>query len=139
MFANRIAVVTGGASGIGRAVAYKLAKENASIVIADINLSGAEQTIHLIKEDIKSENKHIAVECDVSKLDSIRSLYQKVSDTYDKRAATLLVNCAGVIRDKMFMDLTEEDFNIVIAVNLKGTFFVTQVCKSDLSDKFTYI
>lgn len=127
MFANRIAVVTGGGSGIGRTVAFKLAKEGASVVIADFNLKGAEQTKQLIEEETKSGGKHIAVEVDVSKLASIVNLYQTVSDNYEKEPATLLVNCAGITRDKLFINMTEEDFDLVIDVNLKGTFLATQV------------
>jgi len=127
MFANRIAVVTGAGSGIGRAVAYKLAKENASVVIADLDLDGAKRTKELIEEVGKSDNKHITVEVDVSVKDSVQTLFKVIEDNYEKRSASLLVNCAGITRDKMFMDMTEEDLDKVIAVNLKGTFLATQI------------
>lgn len=126
MFANRIAVVTGGGSGIGRAVAHRLAKERASVVIADQNLNGAQETKQLI-DDKQTDAKHIAVECDVSRLESIRSLFKAVNDTYGQKAATLLVNSAGITRDKFIVDMSEQDFDTVLAVNLKGTFLPTQV------------
>lgn len=127
MFANRIALITGGGSGIGRAVANLLAKESASVVIADQNISGANRTKQLIEENCKTQSKHIAVEVDVSKIESIRNLFKTVEDNYEKRAATLLVNCAGITRDKFMVDLTEQEFDKVIDVNLKGTFLATQV------------
>ena len=126
MFANRIAVVTGGGSGIGRAVAQRLAKERASVVIADQNLNGAKETKQLIDGN-SSDAKHIAVECDVSRMDSVKNLFHTLVDNYSNKAATLLVNSAGITRDKFIVDMSEQDFDKVIAVNLKGTFLATQV------------
>jgi NAD(P)-dependent dehydrogenase (short-subunit alcohol dehydrogenase family) len=127
MFANRIAVVTGGGSGIGRAVCRILAKENASVVVADTNVSGAEETKRMISDSKDNQSKHIALEIDVSKSDSIKNLFKSVNDNYNNRVATVLVNCAGITRDQWLIDITEQDFDKVIDVNLKGTFLATQV------------
>ncbi|CAG2163050.1 unnamed protein product [Oppiella nova] len=138
MFANRIAVVTGGGSGIGRAVASLLAKESACLVVADQNISGAKQTIELIEKSGQSSGKHIPVEVDVSQKESLKRLFQSVTDNYDNRVATLLVNCAGITRDKMVVDMTEEEFDKVLAVNLKGTFLATQLfCQQMIERKQT--
>ena len=77
MFAKRVAIVTGGGSGIGRAVAVVLAKEMASVVIADINLNEAEETKRLI--DNLSDSKHLAIECDVSQKQSVSDLFEVIS------------------------------------------------------------
>ncbi|CAG2113247.1 unnamed protein product [Medioppia subpectinata] len=138
MFANRIAVVTGGGSGIGRAVASILAKESASLVVADQNISGAKQTIELIEKNTKTGGKHIPFEVDVSQLDSLQRLFKSVTDNYDNKVATLLVNCAGITRDKLIVEMTEQDFDKVLDVNLKGTFMATQLfCQQMIEKKLT--
>ena len=98
MFANSIAVVTGGGSGIGRAVAHRLAKERASVVIADQNLKGAQETKQLCERD-GTDAKHVAIECDVSRMEDIKSVFKAVNDSFGQKAATLLVNSAGITRD----------------------------------------
>lgn len=136
MFANRIAVVTGGGSGIGRAVARILAKESASVVVADMNISGAQETQQLIFDQNNSQTKHIALEVDVSKSDSIKELFKSVKDNYNDSVVTLLVNCAGITRDQWMIEMTEKDFDKVIDVNLKGTFLTTQLaCKLMIDHK----
>ena len=122
MFSGRIAVVTGGGSGIGRAVCLALARENASVVVADANNNGAKETVNLIG----SGDKHLPLEVDVTRSDSVKQLFDNVKQKYNN-AATVLVNCAGITRDHFLVDMSEEDFDKVINVNLKGTFLATKV------------
>ncbi|XP_054156017.1 estradiol 17-beta-dehydrogenase 8-like [Oppia nitens] len=138
MFANRIALITGGGSGIGRAVANILAKESASIVIADQSINGANETKQLIESQVKSGVKHLSLEVDVSQMDSLKRVFKAINENYDNRVATLLVNCAGITRDQMMTKLSEQDFDKVIAVNLKGTFMATQLfCQQMIENKQT--
>ncbi|KAH9414800.1 hypothetical protein DERP_008641 [Dermatophagoides pteronyssinus] len=131
MFANRIAIVTGGGSGIGRAVCKLLAKENASIIVADRNVKGAQETIASM-----TEGQHVAVEVDVAKLDSVKSMFELVNKTYgSEEVATLLVNSAGITKDGWVIDMKPEDFDQVLDVSLKGTFYTTQLACKTMIDK----
>lgn len=136
MFANRIAIVTGGAAGIGRATCNLLAKENASIVVADLNLKGVQETIQSLP---KSTGKHLAVELDVSKKDSVYSMFDQIRKNYgETELATLVVNCAGMTKDNWLIEMSEDDFDRVIDVNLKGTFYTTKMaCKLMIDQKKT--
>lgn len=137
MFTNRIAIVTGGGSGIGRAVCQMLAKENASVLVADRNLDGAKETMASL--ETKSKSQHTAFEIDVAKSDSVRAMFEEVSKVYGAdSAATLLVNSAGITKDGWMVDMSEEDFDQVLAVNLRGTFLPTQLaCKRMIELKKT--
>lgn len=133
MFANRIAIVTGGASGIGRALCQLLAKEKASIIVADRNLNGAKETVNSMSSD---GCKHYPVEIDVAKLDSVKSMFDFISKSYGTdEVATLVANCAGITRDGWLIDMSEEDFNQVVDVSLKGTFFTSQTACKLMIDK----
>lgn len=127
MFSNRIAIVTGGGSGIGRAVCQILAKENGSVIVADINLKNVNETVNILN----NPNNHLPVEVDVSNLKSVNAMFEHVSQRFGANSvACALANCAGITRDSWMLDMTEENFNQVIDVNLKGTFFTTQqFCK----------
>lgn len=127
MFRNQIAIVTGGGSGIGRAVCRLLANENASVLVADQNLAGAKETLSMIS----SQGQHAVVQVDVSKPESVREMFESVSKTYGSDSvAQLLVNSAGITRDGWMLKMSPEDFDLVLAVNLKGTFLATQLaCK----------
>ncbi|KAH9497776.1 hypothetical protein DERF_013736, partial [Dermatophagoides farinae] len=131
MFANRIAIVTGGGSGIGRAVCKLLAKENASVIVADRNVKSAQETITSM-----NGGQHVAVEVDVAKLDSIKSMFESVNKTYGSdEVVTLLVNSAGITKDGWMIDMKPEDFDQVLDVSLKGTFYTTQIACKTMIDK----
>jgi 17beta-estradiol 17-dehydrogenase/3alpha(17beta)-hydroxysteroid dehydrogenase (NAD+) len=125
--AGRIAVVTGAGSGIGRAVCNILAKEHANIVAADINSEFAKATVaNLVHGDGSS---HLSFGLDVSKKDGVEKVFSELLDYY-KKPATILVNCAGITRDGQLKEMTEEQFDEVVNVNLKGTYLPSQVaCK----------
>nr|XP_046919155.1 (3R)-3-hydroxyacyl-CoA dehydrogenase-like [Dermatophagoides farinae] len=131
MFANRIAIVTGGGSGIGRAVCKLLAKENASVIVADRNVKSAQETITSM-----NGGQHVAIEVDVAKLDSIKSMFESVNKTYGSdEVVTLLVNSAGITKDGWMIDMKPEDFDQVLDVSLKGTFYTTQIACKTMIDK----
>lgn len=117
---GKLALVTGGGRGIGRAVCQVLSRENAEVVVSDLSLENCNQTLSSL-----SQKKHLAVESDVSSLTSVKSCFQQILDEY-KRAPDIIVNSAGITRDGFMLRMKEEDFDKVIDVNLKGTFYVTQ-------------
>ena len=105
-------IVTGGAMGIGKAMAARLAAEGASVCIADINLDAAESTA---KEITKAGGSAFAVPCDVTKRDAIKKAIQTTVARFGK--LDVMFNNAGVAKAKPFLDVTEEDWELVMRVN----------------------
>jgi len=119
---DKVAVVTGAGSGIGRAVAIAFAKEGARVVVNDRRQDGmGEETVALIEA---AGGEAVYVEADVSREAEVERLVQTAVDTYGR--LDVLVNNAGVAIYKPLQELTEQDFDLVVAVNLKGTFFGTK-------------
>ena len=114
---DKVAIVTGAAQGIGEAIAMKLADSGAKIVVSDINESAGNQVIN----NIKSKNTDaIFVRADVSKNDDAQKIIEIAIEKFEK--IDILVNNAGITRDNLLMRMTEEEWDSVIAVNLKGTY-----------------
>jgi len=124
VLSGRLALVTGGGSGIGRAVCQVLARDNARVVVADLNIDSCKHT----EKDLRSD-EHYSVATDVSQSDSVSECFQKVLEKY-KRPPDIIVNSAGITKDGFLLRMKEEDFDQVIDVNLKGTFLVTQAAAS---------
>ncbi len=117
---NKVAIVTGGAAGIGYATAERLLQEKAKVVIADVNNEeGLEAARNLNKI-----NSCTFIHCDVSQRLDVHNLIASCLDTYGN--IDILVNNAGIIVGGDFLDISEADFDRVIAVNLKGAFLVGQ-------------
>ena len=118
MFKNKTALVTGASRGIGRAIALALAEEGAAIVINYVNnRSLAEEVVREIEE---SGGKALAVCADVSNFEEAGALVGKAKELFG--SVDILVNNAGVTKDGLIMRMTEEDFDRVLEVNLKGAF-----------------
>ncbi|XP_022325905.2 (3R)-3-hydroxyacyl-CoA dehydrogenase-like [Crassostrea virginica] len=131
MLSGRLALITGAGSGIGRAVCRVFASEGATIIGADMNEKGVEETMAMIQ----GSGDHLSFQCDVSNSASVTNLVDKIKEKYSA-APQIAVNAAGITRDKTMMKLTEEDFEKVINVNLKGTWLINKaVGKAMLSDK----
>ena len=118
---GKIAVVTGAGQGIGREISLFLAKHGANVVVGDLNLEAAEQ---VTKEIEKLGTKSIAYQVDVSQKNSAHGLIQSAIDTFGD--IDILVNNAGITKDAMLHKMTEEQFDQVIAVHMKGTFLCMQ-------------
>ena len=115
---DKIAIVTGGSRGIGREICLKFASLGANLVINYIGDKGpAEETR---AECEKCGVKAVLSEGDVSKTADCERLFQTAMDTFGR--VDILVNNAGITRDNLLMRMSEEEFDAVIAVNLKGTF-----------------
>jgi len=112
---NKVALVTGGASGIGRATALIFAREGAIVVAADLVAEGGEATVQAIK---KAGGDAAFVKCDVSKASDVEALIKKTVATYGRLDCAF--NNAGVGPFGTTAECTEEDWDITINVNLKG-------------------
>lgn len=113
---DKVALITGGASGIGRATALAFAREGAEVVVADVAVEGGEETIHLIKE---AGGEAIFVKCDVSKAAEVKAMVDRTVEVYGR------LNCAsnnagmeGILSS--IVDYPEEIWNKVLSVNLTG-------------------
>ena len=115
---GKTAIVTGGGRGIGRAISVKLASEGANVVICDIAINeAAEETVKLIEaQGVKAA----AFKADVTSPEDAENLFKQATEEFG--AVDILVNNAGVTRDNLLMRMKEEEFDLVIATNLKGTY-----------------
>jgi 3-oxoacyl-[acyl-carrier protein] reductase len=117
-FNNRVAVITGGARGIGRAIAETFAQRGAKVVIADLQYELAKSSAEEIKETTGREA--LAVEVNVSDLSSAKEMIDSALTKFEH--VDILINNAGITRDTLIMRMDEDDWNAVINVNLKGAF-----------------
>ena len=119
--ANKTAVVTGAASGIGAAVAKALAHEHCNVILADRDNQRLQQVAQACSRIIASDNVTFAtVECDVAVESQVQALFRNLSTI--SSPATILVNCAGITRDGWIGKMSVEQWQQVQDVNLKGTF-----------------
>lgn len=120
--AGKVAIVTGGSSGIGQGIVDRYASEGASVVI---DYFGNADAANQMKAKIESNGgKAIAVQADISKVSESQKLVDAAWDAFGK--ADILVNNAGIEKGSDFVDVTEADYDLVLNVNLKGPFFTTQ-------------
>ncbi|KAF2884174.1 hypothetical protein ILUMI_22001 [Ignelater luminosus] len=131
---GKLTFVTGAGSGIGRAACQILAREGARIIAADRNINSANQVVEAISKKQPSSIKHLSLNIDVSQSESIKNALKQVLDVY-KEPPTVIVNCAGITRDNFLLKLSEQDFQEVIDVNLKGTFLTTQIFAQAIVEK----
>jgi len=118
---GKVALVTGGAQGIGKVTALLLASKAAHVAVSDINMEGAVQAAKEIKG---LGRKGLALEGDVSNpADAERIVVETVEQL---GGIDILVNNAGITRDRLLLRMTEEDWDVVLNVNLKGTFNCTK-------------
>ena len=113
---SRVAVVTGGGSGIGRVTALMFVREGAKVVIADISVEGGEETVRMIK---KAGGEAIFVKTDVSKAGEVEALINKTAEVYGRLDCAF--NNAGIFPKEAYTAVcTEEDFDRGMSINLKG-------------------
>lgn len=118
---GRVALVTGAAQGIGRAIALALAEVGADIAGGDVNLEGMEKTA---KEIEALGRKALAVKLDVSDPASVKEAVGKVLEAWGK--IDILVNNAGITKDNLIMRMKREDWDRVLSINLNGAFHCIQ-------------
>ena len=120
---KKIAVVTGAAQGIGEAIAMTLAKEGASIAVIDINPDKAGEVAAKIKQmGVDSESYKV----DVSNTNEVEETANKIMERFKK--IDILVNNAGITKDNLLIRMSEQEWDAVININLKGVFNWTKAC-----------
>ncbi|XOB42258.1 MAG: SDR family NAD(P)-dependent oxidoreductase [Candidatus Nealsonbacteria bacterium] len=124
---DKTAIVTGARRGMGRTHALALAKEGAKVVVSDISLEDCQKVVDEIKS---AGGQAIAIKCDVSKKSEIEEMVKQTLKEFNK--IDILVNNAGVLQFKPFLELTEEDWDKTLAVNLKGYFLCAQACAKEM-------
>jgi glucose 1-dehydrogenase len=121
-FAGKVAIVTGSESGIGKAIAIRLGSEGASVVV-DF-LSNVEEAADTKAKVEAAGGQAITVEADISKLPDVQNLVEEAWQQFG--GCHILVNNAGVERHAPFIEASEADYDLVMNINLKGAFFLTQ-------------
>ncbi|MEX1264774.1 MAG: SDR family NAD(P)-dependent oxidoreductase [Actinomycetota bacterium] len=126
---GRTAFVTGAGSGIGRAIASRLADEGAAVAVADVRLEGARQTVAAIDA---AGGRALAIELDVRVPAQAEAARDAALEAFG--AIQLLVNNAGLVRMSMLDDLEEEEWDLVLDTNLKGMYVVTRAIAPVIGD-----
>jgi len=133
MLSGRLALVTGGARGIGRAVCQVLANDGARVVVADLDRDGCEETLKSLKQE-----DHHAIKLDVSSGESVKDAMKQITEKY-QTCPDAVVNSAGITMDGYLLKMTDDNFDKVIDVNLKGTYRINKIAASAMkSAKLEY-
>jgi 3-oxoacyl-[acyl-carrier protein] reductase len=127
--ADRVALVSGAASGIGRAIAILFAREGAKVAVVDKNLEGAES---VVKEIEQLNGQALALQCDVSEE---KEADQTVKETGEQLGNVgILVNCAGIAGANLLVDMTTEEWHSMLRTHLDGTFFFSRAIINGMKD-----
>ena len=125
---GKVAIITGARRGMGKSHALKLAKAGAKIVVSDISL---EECQKVVKEIEKGGGKALAVKCDVTKREQVDEMVKKTIKKFGR--IDILVNNAGICQFKPFLELTEEDWDKTLDINLKGYFLCAQAAAKEMA------
>ncbi|MGE5633221.1 MAG: 3-oxoacyl-ACP reductase FabG [Caulobacteraceae bacterium] len=126
---EKVAIITGSARGIGKATAVKFVQEGAKVVVCDVNIDQVNETVEELK---KLGGKVIGLKVDVTNRESIKKLFEDAVAAFGR--IDILVNNAGITADGTLVKMTEEDFDKVINVNLKGVFNCGQAAAAYFSE-----
>ena len=118
---NKVALVTGGAQGIGKTISEELVRNGVHVVLGDVNLEGAQATAEAINNSGGSAS---AVKIDVSNPAEVKQVFDSIMK--DKKPVDILINNAGITRDGLMIRMKEVDWDIVLNINLKGSFLCSQ-------------
>ncbi len=121
MFEGKVALVTGAARGIGQAIAKKLATEGCDVALCDLKAEWLAETVALIEA---AGRKVKCFEADVSQAAAVEAAVDGVVEAFGK--VDILINNAGITKDTLMIRMSEQDWDAVISVNLKGTFLFTK-------------
>lgn len=118
---GRVAIVTGAAQGIGRAIAETLAEAGADIVVADLDPTRSKEAVAAVE---KAGRKALNIKVNVADANDTKAMAEQILKDWGK--IDILVNNAGITRDGLLLRMKEEDWNVVLQVNLNGTFHCTK-------------
>lgn len=124
-FKDRVALITGGARGIGAATAQLFAKEGARVAVSDLDEAPA--------KEVASPIGGIAIACNVSDREQVEAMVERTVKELGR--LDILVTCAGIIRDNLLFKMTDEDWDSVIDTHLKGTFLCARAAQRHMVDQ----
>jgi len=124
---GKTAIVTGARRGIGRAIALALAREGANVVVSDINQDDCQKVVDEIE---KLGRRGLALKCDVGSSNDVEDMVKRIVAEFGK--VDILVNNAGIIAYKPFLELTDEEWDKTLNVNLKGQFLCARAAGRDM-------
>jgi len=125
---GQVAIITGARRGMGKSHALVLAKAGAKVVVADISLEDCER---VVKEIEKQKGEAIAIKCDVTKKAEVDQMVEAAVKEWGK--VDILVNNAGICQFKPFLELTEEEWDRTLDINLKGYFLCAQAVAKEMA------
>lgn len=125
---GKVAIITGAGRGMGRTHAIALAKDGAKVVVSDISLEGCQKVVEEIE---KGKGEALAVKCDVSKKEEVDETVRKTVEKFGK--VDILVNNAGIAQFVPFLEMTEEDWDRTLDINLKGYFLCAQAAAKEMA------
>ncbi|MCV6978583.1 3-oxoacyl-ACP reductase FabG [Mycobacterium bourgelatii] len=129
LLSGQSAVITGGAQGLGFAIAERFIAEGARVVLGDVNLEATQ----VAAKQLGGDDVALAVRCDVTQADDVQTLIQTAIDRFG--ALDIMVNNAGITRDATMRKMTEEQFDQVINVHLKGTWNGTRLAAAVMREQ----
>ncbi len=127
---DKVTIITGAGSGIGRGTAQLFASEGAKVVVADMNQKGGEETVNEIR---RNGGEAIFALLDISNREQIKNVVKETLDKYGK--IDVLINNAGIIQDALVVKMTEEQWDRVISIDLKGPFNCIQAVVGSMIEK----
>ena len=125
---NKIAIITGARRGMGRTHALALSRAGAKVVVSDISQEECQIVVDEIKE---AGGEAMAVKCDVSKKEEVKDMIKKALDRWGK--IDILINNAGIAQFVPFLEMTEEEWDRTININLKGYFLCAQAAAKEMA------
>ena len=127
---SRVAIVTGAARGIGAATALRLAQDGYAVGVVDLDESAGADVVSRIEQ---AGGRALAVGIDVSKSDQVETGVQRIAD--ELGAPVVLVNNAGIIRDNLLFKMTEDEWDAVLGVHLRGAFLMAKACQGYMTQE----
>ena len=127
---SKVAIVTGGASGVGKATCIAFAKKGIKVTVADINFDGAKE---VAMEIVKAGGKAISVEGNVMDSHAVQNIVDTTKEDFG--TVDILINCAGVCIQKRLLDSTEKELDLIMGTNVKGTYLLTKAAYAIMKEQ----